>query len=89
MDVEKILDFLNYLGFERIQLKMLIYKAAMLLALTGLSRAQEICYLDIRYLIKHSFGYTFHFYKLKTTHKIPEFQLPPKIYVFVTTLSRT
>ena len=58
------------MGFERIQLKMLIYKAAMLLALTGLSRAQEICYLDIRYLIKPSFGYTFHFYKLtKATRK--------------------
>ena len=42
----------------------------MLLALTRLSRAHEICYLDIRYLIRHSSGNTFHFNKLtKTTRK--------------------
>ena len=42
----------------------------MLLALKGSSAAHEICYLDIRYLIKHSSGYIFHFNKLtKTTRK--------------------
>ena len=32
----------------------------MLLALERSFRAHEICYLDIRYLIKHSSAYTFH-----------------------------
>ena len=63
-DVEKVLGVLNSLDSERIELKMLTYKVTMLLALTGSSRAHEICYLVIRYLIKHSSGYTFHFNKL-------------------------
>ena len=63
-DVEKVLGVLNSLDSERIELKMLTYKMAVLLALTESSRAHEICYLDIRYLVKHSFVYTFHFNKL-------------------------
>ena len=35
-------------------LKSETYKVIMLLALTGSSRAHEICYQDIRYLIKYS-----------------------------------
>ena len=53
-DVEKVL---NSLDSERIELKMLTYKVTMLLALTGSSRADEICYLDIRYLIKQFWLY--------------------------------
>ena len=37
----------------------------MLLALTGLSTAHEICYLDICYLIKHSSGLPFTLINLK------------------------
>ena len=51
-DVEKVVCFLNSLDSERIELKKLTYKVAILLALTGSSRAHEICYLDVRYLIK-------------------------------------
>ena len=53
-DVKKVLGFLYSLGSERIELETLTYKVATLLALTRSSRAHEICYLDILYLIKHS-----------------------------------
>lgn len=56
-DVEKILGFLNS---DRIEIKVSIYKVTMLLALERSFRAHEICYLDIRYLIKHSSACTFH-----------------------------
>ena len=56
-DIEKILGFLNS---DRIEIKVSTYKVTMLLALERSFRAHEICYLDIRYLIKHSSAYTFH-----------------------------
>ena len=67
-DVEKVLGFLFLLDSEKIELKMLTYKVTMLLALTGPSRSH---YLDIRFLIKHSSGYTFHFNKLTKTATRP------------------
>ena len=36
----------------------------MLQALTGLSRAHQICYLDIRYLVIHSSSNIFHLSKI-------------------------
>ena len=53
-DVEKVL---NSLDSERKELKMLTCKVTMLLALTGSSRADEFCYLDILYLIKQFWLY--------------------------------
>lgn len=35
----------------------------MLLALTSAARAHEVAYLDIRFLVKHHSGYSFHFGK--------------------------
>ena len=69
-DVEKVLGFLNSLDSETIELKILIHKLAMLVALTRSSRAHGICYLEIRYLIKHISRYIFNFNKLtRTTRK--------------------
>ena len=45
--VEKWLGFLNSLDSERIEQKLLIYNMTMLIVLTGLFRAHEICHLDI------------------------------------------
>ena len=56
-DVEKALGFQNYSDSERIELKMLTYNVTMFLALTGSFRARDICYLDIRYLIKQFWLY--------------------------------
>ena len=50
-------------------LKNLTVKLTMFLALTSATRASEIGSLDIRYLIKHSSGYTFHFGKDTKTSK--------------------
>ena len=36
----------------------------MLLALTSAARAHEICFLDLRFLVKHQSGYIFSFGKL-------------------------
>ena len=67
--VEKVLNLLNSLDSERIGLKMLTYIVT--LVLTRSSRAQQRCYLNICYLIKHSSGYTSHFNKLKkATRKV-------------------
>ena len=41
----------------------------MILALTSAPRPSEICYLDIRYLIKHNSGYIFNFGKNTKTSK--------------------
>jgi len=43
---------------------MLTKKLIMLLALTSAARAHEVCFLDIRFLIKHDYAYIFHFDKL-------------------------
>ena len=61
---------------------MLTHKVAMLLALTGLSRAHESCYLDIRYLIKHSFGYTFHLNEITETARKGNLRQPMKYLNF-------
>ena len=67
--VEKVLTLLNSLDSERIGLKMLTYIVT--LVLTRSSRAQQRCYLNICYLIKHSSGYTSPFNKLKkATRKV-------------------
>ena len=69
-DVNKVIDFLATLNSPReLSLKDLTLKLIMLLALTSAARASKIGFLDIRYLIKHSSGYTFHFGKNKKTFK--------------------
>ena len=57
-DIETVLGFLYSLDSEKIELKILTYKKAILLALTRPSRVHEIVYLDICYLIKYSRDYT-------------------------------
>ena len=50
------------------------------LALTWSYRADKVCCLDIRYLIKRSSGYAFHFSKITKTGKKSKI-MPPIKYV--------
>ena len=68
-DVRKVIDFPDSLNSERLELKSLTYKLTMFLALTVLSMAHEICYLDNRYLVTYSFSYILHFPNITTTAK--------------------
>ena len=63
-DVETVEKYLDTLDSNNLELKLLTYKLTMLLALTESSRAHEICFLDTRYLVRHSTAYMFHFSKL-------------------------
>lgn len=81
-DVGKVLSFLNSLDSERIEFKMLTYKVVILLTLTGLFTAHEICYLDIHYLMKHSSGYTLHVNKLTKTTREGILKRPIKYLYF-------
>jgi len=62
-DVEKVISYLTKLGISDLSDRLLTLKLTMLLELTSAARAHEICFLDVRYLVKHSTGYTFHFGK--------------------------
>ena len=69
-DVKKVIDILATLNSPgELKVKDLTLKSTMLVALTLAVRASEIGVLDIRYLIKHSSGYTFHFRKNTQTSK--------------------
>ena len=69
-DVKKVIDILATLNSPgELKVKDLTLKSTMLVALTLAVRASEIGFLDIRYLIKHSSGYTFHFRKNTQTSK--------------------
>ena len=62
-------------------------KLTVLLALTLAARASEIAFLDIRYLIKHSSGYTFHLGKNTKTSKRSKPRDPIKFRIFKENLS--
>ena len=69
-DVEVVIRFIvsmqdNHLLDDKILTK----KLTVLLALTSVARAHEICYLDIGLMSKHSSGYTFQFGKITKTTK--------------------
>ena len=69
-DVKKVIDILATLNSpSELKVKDLTLKSTMLVALTLAVRASKIGFLDIRYLIKHSSGYTFHFRKNTQTSK--------------------
>lgn len=53
-DAAKLINFLDNSNSNKIELKLLTCKLAMLLALIAWSRTHESCYLDICYLIWHS-----------------------------------
>ena len=86
-NIEKVIIFLDTLDSNKIELKLLTYKLTMLLALTGSSRSHEICYLDIRYLIRHSSAYCFHFSKVTNTTKKRETRPPIKHLNFTSSKS--
>lgn len=68
-DVERVVTFLSSISLQNISDKMLTLKLTMLLALTSAARAHEVAYLDVRYLVKHHSGYSFHFGKPTKTAK--------------------
>ena len=69
-DVKQVIEFLTILSYDSdLSLKDLTLKLTVLLALTSATRASEICYLDVRYLIEHNSGYNFHFGKSTKTSK--------------------
>ena len=69
-DVKKVIDILATLNSPgELKVKDLTLKLTTLEALTSAVRASEIGFLDIRYLINHSSGYTFHFRKNTQTSK--------------------
>ena len=71
------IDFLATLPYDSdLSLKDLTLKLTMLLALTSAARVSEICYLDIRYLIKHNSGYIFYFGKKHKDQSEREAQKP-------------
>ena len=61
---------------------LLLTKLTILLSLTSAARASEIGSLDIRYLIKHSSGYTFHFGKNAKKSKGSKPEDPIKFHIF-------
>ena len=82
-DVKKVIDFLATLNSPReLNSKDLTLKLTMLLALTSATKASEIGFLDIRYLIKYSSGYTFHFGKNTKTSNRSKSRDPVKLYIF-------
>jgi len=81
-DVEKVIKFLSSLKAENISDKMLTLKLTLLLALTLSARSHEICCLDIRYLVKHYTGYTFHFGEITKTARKGKLRSPIKLSQF-------
>ena len=76
-DVKKVIDYLATLNSpSELSLKVRTLKLTMSLALTS-----EIGFLNIRYLIKHSSGYTFHFEKNTKTSKKSEPRDPIKFHI--------
>ena len=64
-DVSEVLSFIRRLPTDNsISNKDLTLKLSSLLAITSAGRASEICYFDIRYLVKGKSSYEFHFSKL-------------------------
>jgi len=58
-------NYISSLGNnEDLNDEMFTKKLTMLLALSSAARAHEVCFLDIRFLIKHKSGFTFSFAKL-------------------------
>ena len=69
-DVKQVIEFLTTLPYDcDLSLKDLTLKLTMFLALTPATKVSEICYLNIRYLIKHNSGYIFNFGKNTKTSK--------------------
>lgn len=63
-DVEKVVTYISSLdNNEDLDDQALTKNLTMLLALASTARAHEICYLDIRFLVRHHSGYTFSFAK--------------------------
>lgn len=83
-DVEKVVNYLCHLGKnEDLNDEMLTKKLTMLLAVTSAARAHEICFLDIRYLVKHHSGYIFSFGKLTKVANPKKPRPPIKFLHFV------
>ena len=82
-DVKKVIDFLaTWNSPGELILKDLTLKLAMLLALTSVARASEIGFLNVRYLIKYSCGYTFYFGRNTKTSKRSKPRDPVKFHIF-------
>ena len=76
-DVGTVITYLS--SIQSKDIKPLTLKLTMLLALTSAARAHEIAYLDIRYLVRHHSGYSFHFGKPTKTAKKGKLR-PPLIF---------
>ena len=76
-DVGTVISYLS--SIQSKDIKPLTLKLTMLLALTSAARAHEIAYLDIRYLVRHHSGYSFHFCKPTKTAKKGKLR-PPLIF---------
>jgi len=64
-DVSEVLEYIRLMPIDdSISNKDLTLKLSSLMAIASASRASEICYLDIRYLVKGKDSYEFHFVKL-------------------------
>ena len=69
-DVEKVLKYIKTLPTNTELLdRTLPLKLTSLLFLTSARRCHEICYLDIRYMVKTVSSYKFHFSKLTKSWK--------------------
>ena len=62
-DVERVVIYLSSINTNNISDKMLTLKLTMLLALVSAARAHEITYLNLKFLVKHTSEYSFHFGK--------------------------
>ena len=82
-DVKKVIDFITTSNSpSELSLKDITLKLTLLLALTPAARVSEIGFTDIWYLIKHSFGYTFHFGKNTKTSKRSKSRDLIKFHIF-------
>ena len=81
-DVQKVVTYLSSLDSTNISDKSLTLKLTMLLVLTSAARAHEICFLDSKYLVKHSSGYTFHFGRPTKTSNRNRIKPPMKFYPY-------
>ena len=81
-DFKKVTDFFVTLNFQsKLSLKDLSPKLTILLALKSAARESEIGFPNIRYLINHSPGYTFHFVKYTKPSKRSKPRDPIKFHI--------
>ena len=77
-DIEQVLIHVKKLqSNEQLSDRELNLKLAILLFLTSASRCHEICYLDIRYMVRSSDAYRFYFSKVTKTWR--KGRAPPRL----------